>query len=95
MVRAKQLSMLYLLSRRKTLAALPLLVVTGRPEDADALAGAPDGDALRVVGALLACAIQSIWRFRCQVAKDSLPVPNCLVFSEHVLHLAGVQGLQL
>jgi len=26
---------------------------------------------------------------------DDLPVPNSLVFAEHVLHLAEVQGLQL
>jgi len=92
-VRAKQLSMLYLLSRRKTLAALPLLVVTGRPEDADALAGAPDGDALRVVGALLACATVYL---ATSVPGGSLPVPNSLFFFfEHRLHLAKVQGLQL
>ena len=73
----------------------PVFVVSGRPEDADTLAGAPDGEALRAVDILHACAIQAIWRLRCQVAIDGLPVPNSLVFSEHVLHLAEVQGLQL
>ena len=56
---------------------------------------APDADALRAVDIDHACPIQAIWRLRCQVAIDGLPVPNSLVFSEHVFHLAEVQGLQL
>ena len=35
------------------------------------------------------------WRLLCQVAIDGLPVPNSLIFFEHGLHLAKVQGLQL
>ena len=89
---AKQLSILHLRERRWRLS--PLLVVSGRPEDADALAGAPDRYALRAVDILHTCAIQAIWRLRCQVAIDSLPDTNPLLFSEHVLHLAEVQGLQ-
>ena len=72
-----------------------MFVVSGRPEDAEALTGALDGDALRAVDIPHACAIQAIWRLRCQVAMDGLPVPHSLVFSEHVWHLAEVQGLQL
>jgi len=75
-------------------SSLPCFV-SGRPEDVDALTGALDGDALRAVDILHACAIQAIWRLRCQVAIDGLPVPISLYFSVHVLHLAEVHGLQL
>src|SRR5690606_92008 len=66
----------------------PRFVVTGRPEDGHDGPWKLDAVAAQTADGLHGCAVQAIWRLRCQVAMDDAPIPSLLVFREHVTLLA-------